>query len=375
MIKRFLLPIILAMGLMMVSCNKDGEDPVLPPVNENPSDTSATPALNIVPEDMPYPKLSDYNLYIGDRMADLIPNEGLLLYEPISQLFTDYAEKTRYLWMPEGASANYVSDFSSFDFPEGTVLIKNFYYENALPTNDRLIMETRMLFKQGGEWKFADYIWNDEQNEAFYNLNGASKNIEVVLDDGRQVAFEYKAPSEAECLTCHKISGIASPNGPKPQNLFSDLEYQEGVMNQLMKWAEVGYLSPDYPADIQTVVDWKNTEESLTDRVRAYLDANCSHCHAENAHCSYRNIRFDLASSNREENLGICVPYDEFVPGQPTGLDYIIDASDADASMMIYRMLSTEENVQMPLIGKSLVHQEGADLLIEYVNSLPDLCQ
>ena len=306
-------------------------------------------------------------------MADLIPNEGLLLYEPITPLFTDYAEKTRYVWMPEGSSANYESDFSSLNFPDGAVLIKNFYYENSLPSNQRRVMETRIIFKRNGEWNFADYIWNDEQTEAFFSLDGATKPIQVILESGETVSFDYKVPPESQCFTCHKVNGIASPNGPKPQNLNADLEYQDGIMNQLMKWVDEGYLSPDYPQEIETVVDWEDETQNLELRVRAYLDANCSHCHMDDAHCSYRSIRLDWNSTDRPESLGICEQYDEFIPDQPV-LDYTIDAGDANASMLIYRIRSTQENIQMPLLGKSLVHEEGLELMIEYVNSLPPIC-
>ena len=144
-------------------------------------------------------------------------------------------------------------------------------------------------------------------------------------------------------------------------------------MNQLMKWAELGYLEPTYPSEIETMVDWEDETQLLQDRVRAYLDANCGHCHGEGAHCSYRDIRLTFEDNDRENNLGICVPYDEFVPGQPE-LEYIIESGNADKSMLVYRMLSEEENVQMPLIGKSVIHEEGLELLTAYINSLEETC-
>lgn len=334
----------------------------------------ATAAVNVVLADLPYESLDDYNFFIGANMADLIPNEGLLLYEPITQLFTDYAKKTRYVWMPEGVSANYVSDFESFDFPDGAILIKNFFYDNALPNNERKVLETRLLFKRNGEWEFADYIWNDEQTEALFDLSGEEKPLTVVLDNGETLSINYRIPSEAECLTCHKRNEIPTPNGPKPQNLNADFEYQDGIMNQLMKWAEMGYLAPTYPSEIETMVNWEDETELLQDRVRAYLDANCGHCHQDGAHCSYRNIRLSFEENDRDDKIGICIPFDEFVPDQPSSLEYIIESGDAENSMLIYRMLSEEENVQMPLIGKSVIHSEGVDLLVDYINSLDEIC-
>ncbi|HKK40554.1 MAG TPA: hypothetical protein VJ949_14130 [Cryomorphaceae bacterium] len=365
--KNFFLFILLSVAI--VSCKEDDE----PPTQIDPTPPISALPVNVDLDSLPYQTLEEYNFFIGDEISDLTPNEGLLLYEPITQLFTDYAKKSRYIWMPEGVSANYVSDFESFDFPDGSILIKNFFYENVLPTNERRVMETRLMFKRDGVWEFADYVWNDEQTEAVYDLGGQNKPIDVVLDNGQTLSINYRIPSESQCITCHKINETPSPNGPKPQNLNADLEYQDGIMNQLMKWAEMGYLEPTYPSEIETVVDWEDESQLLQDRVRAYLDANCGHCHKQDAHCSYRNIRLSFEDNDRENNLGICVPFDEFVPGQPA-MDYIIESGDANKSMLIYRMLSEEENIQMPLIGKSVVHQEGLDLLTTYINSLEETC-
>jgi uncharacterized repeat protein (TIGR03806 family) len=388
MYRRFLL-LFLVIIIVAVSCTKDDDNPVVNPNPPGPDttntdttsvDTTITDTIAIIDsvdirlEELPYTLLSEYNFYIGENLADLNPNEGLLLYEPITPLFTDYAEKSRYVWMPEGTSANYVSDFESFDFPDGTILIKNFYYENVLPSNERRVIETRLMFKRDGEWEFANYIWNEEQTEAVFDLNARTVPLEVILDNGQNLSLNYKVPKKSQCETCHKDYEHSSPNGTKPQNLNADLAYQDGVMNQLMKWAETGYLNPSYPAEIETMVDWEDETQILQDRVRAYLDANCGHCHKESGHCSYRNIRLTFEDNDRENNIGVCVPFDEYVPGQPMGMEYTIEAGNAENSMLIYRMLAEAENVQMPLIGKSVVHQEGVDLLTAYINSLEQTC-
>ena len=72
--------------------------------------------------EMPYDNLSEYNFFEGD-IKDLNPVYGVIPYELISSLFTDYSIKNRFLWMPDGKTANYVSSSSVFDFPVGTVLI------------------------------------------------------------------------------------------------------------------------------------------------------------------------------------------------------------------------------------------------------------
>src|SRR5690554_3358793 len=90
---------------------------------------------------MPYPKLSDYNFF-KMPLADVDPVYGVIPYEPISNLFSDYAHKKRFIWMPEGVSATYTSDSEPLDFPVGTVIIKTFYYEHVLPSDSEKLLET-----------------------------------------------------------------------------------------------------------------------------------------------------------------------------------------------------------------------------------------
>ena len=73
----------------------------------------------------PFEKLSDYHFFKG-ALKDLIPNDRVLPYDVITALFTDYAHKARFVWMPEGSTAKYVKE-EALDFPVGTVLIKNFF--------------------------------------------------------------------------------------------------------------------------------------------------------------------------------------------------------------------------------------------------------
>ena len=194
--------------------------------------------------EMPYDNLSEYNFFQGE-MKDLSPVYGVIPYELISSLFTDYSIKNRFLWMPDGVTANYISSSDVFDFPVGTILIKNFSYENILPELSKKNIETRLMIKKETGWIFADYIWNEEQTEASFSLDGSIVDISW-LEDGVEKTANYRIPSASECLACHKISDEAIPNGVKPRNINKTLNYRSNTMNQLDKWMEVGYLN-SYP--------------------------------------------------------------------------------------------------------------------------------
>ena len=74
----------------------------------------------------PFQKLSQYGLFAGDPAAQQ-PAPGVIPYDINSALFSDYAEKFRFIKLPAGSSAVYKSD-GVFDLPVGTVIAKTFAY-------------------------------------------------------------------------------------------------------------------------------------------------------------------------------------------------------------------------------------------------------
>ena len=77
--------------------------------------------------------------------------------------------------MPQDQTAYYIADNEILDFPTGSILIKNFYYDNVLPEMQTKIIETRLMIKKEDGWIFAEYVWNDSQSEAYLDLNGWSE--------------------------------------------------------------------------------------------------------------------------------------------------------------------------------------------------------
>ena len=317
---------------------------------------------------MPYANLSEYNFFQGE-MKNLSPVYGVLPYELINPLFTDYAKKDRFIWMPEEQSAFYIGDSEILNFPIGTVLIKNFSYNGVAPENVRKNIETRLMIKKDDGWVFADYIWNDEQNEAVYNLDGSSFEIEWT-ENNIASTVNYRIPSGSECATCHKISDIHTPTGVKPMNLNKILNYGDHSMNQIEKWTSYGYLE-NAPENISTLVDWTDPSNSLELRVRSYLEINCAHCHSENTHCEYRPIRLDFVSTEDLANLGVCLEPDTDLGN---GTDLIVSPGNFDRSVLHFRMETVEEEYRMPLIGRTLKHQEAVDLIEEWITSLDIDC-
>ncbi|MGB5982339.1 MAG: hypothetical protein WBG46_09355 [Nonlabens sp.] len=317
---------------------------------------------------VPFATLSEYNFYEGD-LKDLQPSKGVLPYQLINQLFTDYAKKKRFVWMPEGTSAMYVVDDQILEFPVGAVMVKNFYYENVLPANDRRIIETRLIYRTNSGWEFADYKWNDEQTEAVLDLNGSDTQVDFI-DEGSNRSINYRIPSRTECLTCHKKVDEASPIGPKPFNLNSDYTFVDGIQNQLEKWSSLGYLT-DLPNAVNRLPDWKDPTLDLQERVRSYTEINCAHCHNDLGHCSYREIRFDYMNSSENQNLGVCVEPEELVG---SGQTHVVRPGVARRSALFYRISTNNPAERMPLLGRSTVDEAAVQLVEDWINSLDISC-
>lgn len=319
--------------------------------------------------EIPYATLSEYNFFQG-IMKNLDPVFGVVPYDLNSTLFTDYAHKKRFVWMPNGTKANYDSDFTPLDFPVGSVLIKNFYYDNVQPLNETRIIETRLMYMTEEGWDFAKYVWNDDQTEATFTNAGSFTDVEWI-ENGLTYNANYRIPSRNECFTCHNKFGTPLPIGPKPQNLNRDLTYADGTSNQLQKWIEVGYLENNLPTSIVSTVKWDDESLDLNLRVRSYLDINCAHCHSEESYCEYRPMRFAFNESEDDTNKGVCVTPDT----QIAGTSHIVVPGNIDASVLRFRVNSTQEQNRMPLLGRTLKHEEGVRLIEEWINSLSGGCE
>ena len=375
---RYYLPLLLTVfSLLVVTSCSDSEDEeyITPPV------VVEDPELPIAISQVPYEKLSDYGFF-KQPLNELEPSTARVLpFEPSSELFTDYAKKKRFIWMPAGVSATVLSAEKNMLFPVGTILIKNFYYEQVAPTNTQRIIETRLLVKSEeatdleSGWHTYNYIWNEEQTEAYYDQEGNGELVPITfMHNGQPTSITYSIPATLECKMCHKKiaenGDMIMPIGTKAQNLNKVLQYGAEQMNQLQKWIQIGYLSPSLPAQFASTVDWKDTSQPIDLRAKSYLDMNCAHCHSDGGHCDYTSIRFNF-SNTADELWGIC----STVNFWDVDASEIIHPGQANASSIVLRMESNQVGPMMPMIGRSIVHEEGVALIREWIDQMTTTCE
>lgn len=316
-----------------------------------------------------FEKLSEYNLFKGS-MAELVPNDGLLPYDLNTPLFSDYAEKARFVYVPKDAGhAGYNSETGLVDLPVGSVLIKNFFYpvDARDPSKGRRIIETRMLVHRESGWDADTYVWNADQTEAVKEIAGSQFPVSFVNNNGKKIDINYAVPNKNQCGGCHELGGKITPIGPKVGNLNKDYHYADGIKNQLAKWADVGiFASTPKPTEANSYAVWNKPETGTLDqRARAWLDVNCAHCHnpqgpAKNSGLDLRIIQQNPASWG--------VMKAPVAAGNGAGNKTVdIDPGNPDNSILLYRLESTESEVMMPELGRSVVHTESVALIKDWI--------
>jgi uncharacterized repeat protein (TIGR03806 family) len=313
----------------------------------------------------PFPqKLSSWHLFTGN-LAALRPNQGVVPYDLNSPLFSDYASKFRFVWMPQGESALYRAD-DAFDFPAGTIFSKTFSYPAA--TGRRLI-ETRLLVHADAGWTPLPYVWNPGQTEAYLDVAAAGTQVQY---GGRTI--DYIIPNTNQCKECHDQAKITLPIGPKARNLNKDFDYESGRENQLAHWIRIGYLTGAPPPDrIAKLARWDDPHSgTLTERALAYLEANCAHCHNPNGAANTSGLYFNGGPPD-PLRLGVCkVPVSAGLGSGNLRFDLV--GGNPAQSILYYRMNSSEPKVMMPELGRTVIHREGLELIGQWIGSMPADC-
>jgi uncharacterized repeat protein (TIGR03806 family) len=195
---------------------------------------------------------------------------------------------------------------------------------------------------------------------------GVRLGISFVDAHGQARQVDYAVPNQNQCKECHSLSKRLQPIGPKARNLNADFAYPEGAENQLAHWTRTGILAgAPAPSAAPRTADWTDPREPLEARARAYLDANCAHCHNPRGMASNSGLDLNLEET-RLSALG--VGKRPVAAGRGSGdLEVAIAPGHPEKSILVHRMASTEPGVMMPELGRSLTHEEGLALIRQYV--------
>lgn len=317
-------------------------------------------------------KLSHYGFFAGN-LAHQQPDSGVIPYKLNTPLFSDYAEKLRFIKLPPGQSVVY-TESGVLNFPVGTTLIKTFYYPNDFrdPAKGRRLLETRLLVHEPGGWKALTYVWNTEQTDAWLEVAGETKTVQYVDAQGTPRQHDYQVPNLNQCKGCHNRQEVMTPIGPSVRQLNGELAYAGSAKgeNQLRYWQRMGMLTGMPPlADCPRMPVWDQPETgSLNDRARAWLDINCAHCH--NPQGPAMTSGLDLRYSETDPTA-IGILKTPVAAGRGSGgLAYDIVPGKPEESILLYRLQSTDPGERMPELGRKTVHTESLELLRAWIKTM-----
>jgi uncharacterized repeat protein (TIGR03806 family) len=330
------------------------------------------------------------------RGSSLVLNDGVAPYELNSPLFSDYALKLRAIWKPRDTIAVY-NDEHELEFPVGTVISKTFHYERimerdgllyvrqkdseatlendgTLDLNSHVLIETRLLVRYDDGWRAFPYVWNSAQDDATLEIAGDQRDI-VLVEGDQSERITYIVPDANQCAGCHvtdHTSRELRPIGPKAWQLNRPFSWWGNADSQLVNWSRTGMLG-GYDGTAPTGVSWSDPgDATLEQRARAYLDANCAHCHNPRGAADTSALHLNI-DAPLDRLYGVCKtpvavgrgsgdrPFDIY-PGRPQD------------SILVFRMQHTDPAIAMPELGRSAIHAEGVKVVSDWIASMNGEC-
>jgi uncharacterized repeat protein (TIGR03806 family) len=305
--------------------------------------------------------------------VDLAAVPGAIEYGVNTELWSDGAHKRRWLVLPgaakievQGLQAEGLIGDGRIVLPVGTALVKHFEFEVAPGVVQRL--ETRFLLHQIDGWRGYTYRWNDAGTDAeLVPPGGEDRTFDVAAPSGSETR-SWRYPSRGECLQCHtaaagRVLGVTVPQ------LNRSFAYPLRTADQLGTWRFLGLFvgDPGESAQLPRFVARDDPTASVDERVRCYLDANCSFCHRPGGTApttmDFRRMAPGVDLRLFGEASATAVP-------GGSGLRAVAgDHAQSDAWLRIGR----RDGFGMPPLGSFVVDQAFADLFAHWIDAGPTL--
>jgi uncharacterized repeat protein (TIGR03806 family) len=278
------------------------------------------------------------------------PASGVVPFTVASPLWSDAAEKQRFLALPEGKTIE-VADDGDFTLPIGGVTMKNFSYDGKL-------FETRFFVRHSdGSYAGYSYEWNADGKDA--------KLVDINGKDAMIGTHAWTYPSRTACFTCHsEAAGRSLGLETRQLNLVASYPSTGLKANQFNTLKNIGMLSGN--TNLKDAYAPKDdAAASLELRARSYLASNCSNCHRPNGPGrGHINLLFDTSL----KAAGICNEMPEQgnlgVAGAP------VLKPGAHAESVLWLRMSQRNESFMPPIGTKVADQVAADLLAQWIDGI-----
>lgn len=288
------------------------------------------------------------------------PAAGVIPYAVASPLWSDGADKRRFLALPPGAKIT-VQPSGDWDLPIGSTVIKSFAMGDTM-------LETRFFVRLAdGSWTGYTYQWNDANTDA--TLLGKDGGDRFMGD------LAWTFPSRANCLGCHTAAAGRTLGLETAQLNIAFLYPGNRLANQIDTLQHLGLLDPPQldrlklPALPNPVTA---TDAPVEARARSYLHANCAFCHQPAASAEVFKdmpVAMDVRFATPFRDTKLC-------GAEPSKTTYsipdakLISPGKPEASIVSVRMHSKITSVRMPAFGTAVVDTRGVAVIDEWIRGL-----
>ncbi len=309
----------------------------------------------------PPPTLRDTGLYADWATKTVAPDN--LPFSPQYPLWSDGATKRRWLRIPAGTFIDGTNP-DVWRFPVGTRAWKEFKFGRRA--------ETRFIERTRGGWKFATYVWNEDESEAtLAPERGVPQSVTIA--DG----LRHAIPSQTDCQACHEagpvrllgvstlqLSSDRDPNAPHAEPLPDGaLDLEALVKRGMLRRLPARFI--DTPPRIAA--------PTPTGRAAlGYLHANCGTCHTRSGDLASLSFALNYIVARAEggpseaQLTAVGKPSTFEVPLAPDTIERICGGRP-DMSVVVARMSSRYPLLQMPPLATRLVDEEAVRLVSKWI--------
>lgn len=306
--------------------------------------------------------LSATGLY--EDIGAKVLNAAVMPFEPQYPLWSDGAEKNRWLFLPAGTRID-TSKMDRWEFPVGTKFWKEFSQLGRR-------VETRLMEKiaDGADinsWRFAAFRWDEAELEAVNVLPAGFRDAAPTQFPG----VTHDIPRGFECSYCHAQGGDPVL-GFDALQMSTDLDREnplgkprkvDSVTLETLVARQLLTVNPEQQPRIEA--------PTLARAAAGYFHGNCGGCHNPLGQASFTGmfLRHEIVPSAVAPVPALATTVnvltaDFEVPGRTLGLDsYRVEGGSAATSAVHYRM-NRRDSDRMPPVG-SKVTDAGAIALIE----------
>lgn len=328
------------------------------PATPDDADDARAEASADVPADLPpppapyarpdYQSLFETGLY-ADPTVRLVSGD-LMAFAPTHELWSDGAEKRRWLSLPPGTQID-TSQMDHWSFPVGTKLWKEF-------SQGGVLLETRLIERYGTgpeDYWMGAFVWNADQSDARFAVDGQA-DINGTHHD---------APAQKNCGACHR-------GEPGRVLGFSAIQLSRDGDGPTLKELAAARLLSHPPAG---AADYPVPGDARTVAALGYLHANCGHCHNMNG-TSWPDTQVVMRLRVSERDPATSELYTSMVGKKLQywrggAITLRVSPGDPAASAVTTRMFIRGSKDQMPPLATEVVDDLGFTLVRDWIAALP----